>query len=364
MSTRISFIGIGYGVYVEVNLETAKLNAYNLMTGANAWETVLPNPNAYNSIGGYMSTLANGVLYLWGFGGDVWALSMTDGKILWQTSTTQLIGDPGSDTPYGVWPLWTFTVGTVADGKLYIPMGHEYSPPLFRGAQLLCLNTTNGNLIWSNLGFDVTNPPAITDGIMTTLNAYDNQIYAYGKGPSKVTVTANQATTVGAPVVINGFVTDTSPGTQQQAVAANFPDGLPCVSDASQSAWMEYVYMQQQIPTNITGVPITINVLDSNGNYRTIGTTASNANGMFTYTWKPDIGGDFTVTASFAGSESYFPSSADASFTVTEASTTQPSTPQSSGSASADLLVPIAIGFIAVIIAIAIVGALILRRRP
>ena len=58
---------------------------------------------------------------------------MADGKILWQTLTTVLHGDPGTDTPYSVSPLWTFTVGTIADGVLYIPEGHQYSPPLFRG---------------------------------------------------------------------------------------------------------------------------------------------------------------------------------------------------------------------------------------
>ena len=33
-------------------------------------------------------------------------------------------------------------------------------------------------------GLSTLQGPAISDGIMTTLNAYDNQIYAYGMGPS------------------------------------------------------------------------------------------------------------------------------------------------------------------------------------
>ena len=41
--------------------------------------------------------------------------------------------------------------------------------------------------------------------------------------------------------------------------------------------FMESVYMQQSMPPNITGVPVTLSVLDSNGNYREIGTTTSNA---------------------------------------------------------------------------------------
>ena len=72
---------------------------------------------------------------------------------------------------------------------------------------------------------------------MTILNAYDNQIYAYGMGPSKTTVTApDVGVTTATPVTITGTVMDISAGSQQNAVAANFPNGLPCVSDASMSS--------------------------------------------------------------------------------------------------------------------------------
>ena len=57
----------------------------------------------------------------------------------------------------------------------------------------------------------------------------------------------------------------------------NFPNGLPCVSDASMTQFMEAVYEQQPMPTNTTGVPVTLYVLDSNNNYRSIGTTTTNA---------------------------------------------------------------------------------------
>ena len=53
--------------------------------------------------------------------------------------------------------------------------------------------------------------------------------------------------------------------------AARFPDGVAAVSDASQTEWMEYVYMQQPKPINATGVPVTLSVMDANGNYRSIG---------------------------------------------------------------------------------------------
>ena len=150
---------------------------------------------------------------------------------------------------------------------LFVPEGHQYSPPLFNGASQLAINCTNGKLVWSILAFDVTSAPAISDGVMTTLNAYDNQIYAYGQGPSKTTVSAPQVgVTTTTPITMTGSVTDISAGASQQAVAANFPNGLPCVSDASMTQFMESVYMQQPEPHNVTGVPVTFSVIDANGN--------------------------------------------------------------------------------------------------
>ena len=112
-------------------------------------------------------------------------------------------------------------------------------------------------MVWSIDAFDVTSAPAIVDGVMVTLNAYDNQIYAYGKGPTAITVTApNIGVTTATPITITGTIIDISAGTKQEAPAANFPNGVPCVSDESQSEWMEYVYMQQPMPNNMTGVPV------------------------------------------------------------------------------------------------------------
>ena len=73
---------------------------------------------------------------------------------------------------------------------------------------------------------------------------------------------------------------------------------------------MEFVYQQQVCPNNITGVPVTISVLDSNNNFRTVGTTTSDGSGTYSLTWTPDIAGNYTVIANFAGSNSYYPSSA------------------------------------------------------
>ncbi len=105
---------------------------------------------------------------------------------------------------------------------------------------------------------------------------------AFGKGPSALTVTApDLAAASGQPVVIRGTITDISAGTKQDEQAARFPNGVPAMSDASMGDWMEYVYMQKPIPMSATGVPVSIDVLDSNGNFRNIGTATSDANGVF-----------------------------------------------------------------------------------
>jgi hypothetical protein len=254
---------------------------------------------------------------------------------------------------------------TVAGGKLYFGEGHEYSPPLFRGAREVALNATTGEPIWNVLLSAIESAVPVADGVLTTINAYDNQIYAFGMGPTKTTVNApNPVTTVGTPIVIQGTVTDISAGTKQDAVASNFPNGLPAVSDASQTQFMEAVYEQQQMPNNITGVPVTITVIDSNGNLRQIGQTTSDSFGTFSLTWNPDISGDYRVIATFAGSNSYYGSSASTTFHATEPHPT--TTPQPVAEQPPTAMY-IAAAAAAIIVAIAIVGVIVvmmLRKRP
>ena len=134
-----------------------------------------------------------------------------------------------------------------------------------------------------------------------------------------------------------------------------FPNGVPAVSDASMADWMDYVYEQKGFPSNCTGVPVTISVLDSNNNYRDIGTATSDASGYFSFQWTPDIPGKYNVVATFAGSESYWPSHAESSFGIDEA----PETPQAPETPVDNTSTYITYGVIAIIVAVAIVGAII-----
>lgn len=365
--SRVYTLPATNGVFGELNSATGEAYGYSMTTGLKVWGPLkLPDVNPYSSIGGYQYVSANGVCYVWGFGGEIYAINMVTGALIWSTSTNELVGDPGVNTPYGVWPLWTFNVGSVADGLLFVPVGHQYSPPLFRGAKQLAINTTDGTLVWSVMGFDVTTATAISDGVMTAFSSYDNRIYAYSKGSTQISVTApSVGVSTATPITIAGTIKDISAGSKQEDVAANFPNGLPCVSDNSMAGWMEYVYMQQPCPADVTGVLVDVSVLDSNGNFRSIGTTTSDGSGAFGLSWTPDIPGKYTVVASFAGSESYYPSSAEAFFTASEPAPTAAPVATSPPSMADQYLLPSVAGIIVTIIVVGIVLALLtLRKRP
>ena len=127
---------------------------------------------------------------------------------------------------------------------------------------------------------------------------------------------------------------------------------------------METVYQQQPTPTNITGVPIGLFVLDSNNNYRQIGTTTSDALGTFTYTWTPDIPGDFKVYAIFAGSNSYWPSSASAGFQASLPATHEPTATVAQLVDNTMTIMGIGVAIIVVIVIVGAVLAMMIRKRP
>ena len=130
-------------------------------------------------------------------------------------------------------------------------------------------------------------------------------------------------------------------------------------------AYMEYVYMQQPKPTNTTGVPVTLSVIDSNNNYRQIGTTTTNADGFYSFQWTPDITGKYTVHATFDGSESYWPSDTVNAFSVGEPEATPSPVPTQVQSAADLYLLPGIIGIVVAILVVGVVLALLVtRKRP
>jgi hypothetical protein len=352
---------VGGGVYTTFTFETQEFAGYSTVTGQKLWG---PTSLASNDVpwGYYVTSYesAYGNLYASDFGGYVHCIDLKTGAIEWKFWT----GTSGYETPYGVWPIVNFQA--VADGKVYVNGGHLYSPPLYRGGMVYCLNATSGDLLWSMPDFSITNgaASAIADGYFVLPNAYDNQLYTYGKGPSATEASIqNDVITLGSNVLVKGMVTDESAGTKTTDKVARFPSGVPAISDESMSAWMQYVYMQQPLPTNATGIEVIVEVLDPNSNYYEVGRTTSDATGFFKLSFAPEVPGDYTVITRFAGSDSYYSSFAETAVNVQEATSAATPQPTQAPQSMADLyFMPVSIGLFIAIAAV-IVLMILFRKR-
>jgi len=361
-------------VFVEDYRETQQYVGYSLDTGAKLWgpTTAQSYLDYYGSpaSGSLANAFAYGKMYSSAYAGIVYCYDTKTGNILWtygnggEGNST----NSGLETPFSHYPTFVNAIGS---GIVYtVTTEHTPETPLFKGGLARAINATTGAEIWTiseyTGEFEVFSY-AMADGYNTWFNGYDNQIYVVGRGPSATTVQAPLTSVdVGTTVVIQGTVTDISTGTKQTEQAADFPNGVPVASDASMSDWMGYVYQQQPCPTNFTGVPVTINVLDSNNNFRSIGTATTDASGSFSLAWAPDIPGNFTVYANFAGTNGYWPSNGETHIYASAAAPTAAptATPQSNLATTVDLMTYMAVVAIAIIIAIAIATVFILRKRP
>jgi outer membrane protein assembly factor BamB len=353
---------------VTEDKETDVLTGFSLADGSQLWQTqslIVEWDTVRRD-----TLTAYGNLYVAGYDGIAYCYNDKNGNLLWtygnggEGNSTYA----GLETPYGHWPIF---IDVIADGNVYIG-STEHSPnnPWYKNGEYRCINATTGAEIWTMTGWGtgmyVGQYDIVADGYFLYLNQYDDQIYSVGKGPSQTTVQAGPSvTTLGSSVLVQGFVTDISDGTKQSQQAARFPNGVPAVSDASQGTWMEYVYMQKPRPTNVTGVPVSISVVDANGNYRTIGNVTSDSNGFYSLNWKPDIAGKYTVYAAFTGSESYWPSNAETAFAVDQPTATTPATTVQ----PVDLqptqmyIVGIGIALIIIVVAIGVVTIAAVRKK-
>jgi hypothetical protein len=123
------------------------------------------------------------------------------------------------------------------------------------------------------------------------------------------------------------------------------------------------VYQQQVLPADITGVPVTISVLDSNGNTYEIGSAMSDSSGMFSFTWTPIISGDYKVIATFDGSNSYYGSCAETSFYASEVPQPTPEPTPEPASAADLYFLPMSITTIIAIIIVAVLVILLFRKK-
>ena len=306
------------GVFTEGYQQTMQWVGYSMATGQKLW-----GPTASQTSFDYYGTpafpyvqgcAAYGRLYSSGLGGILYCYDLTNGHIIFTYGN----GGAGNSTnagfqsAYGVYPTF---INAIGNGVVYlVTTEHTINTPLYKGSLSRAVNATSGAEIWtvsSFVGEFGTTSFAMADGFATWYNTYDCQVYVVGRGPSKTTVQAPLTEiTLGSSLMIQGMVTDISTGTTQTQQAADFPNGVPLASDASMKDWMGYVYQQKPCPTTATGVPVHLTALDPNGNIEDLGTVTSDLTGLYHVAFAPPVPGQYVITATFAGTNAYWPSQA------------------------------------------------------
>ncbi len=358
-------------VFVENWRETIQFVGYDLDSGNKIWGPTDPQaPLDYygsQSSGSIATAFAYGNLYSSAYAGILYCYNTTNGNLEFTYGNG---GVPGNDTNSGFevpGPYPTF-INAIGNGVVYLVTSeHTIETPLYKGARTRAVNATTGEEIWtlnSYVGEFFDTSFAMADGYAVWFNGLDNRIYSVGRGPSATTVSApNLGAAFGQPVVISGTVMDIATGTKQTEQAGRFPNGVAAVSDESMYDWMGYVYQQKPFPSDCMGVPVKIDVMDSNNNYRTIGTAMSDASGVFSLTWVPDIPGNFTVVATFEGTNGYWPSFAETSFAVMEPPEATPPPTPPPASMTDTYVAGFGIALLIILVAGIVVIVIMLRRR-
>jgi hypothetical protein len=346
--------GLLYGTNNFVTYESIEgtYRCYSILTGALLWTVTNAGTLPWYTQSYNHANDANN-MYINSIDGTIIAIDLTDGHKVWQSKpipTTEMIFNnlPAYQTPI------------VAGGFVYQYLGYATSyqiNPLPRGAVTACFNATTGETVWTLNGGN--NPVAAFNGYLFTSGIFSGMKYCIGKGQTSTSVTVPNNFNAGTTVQIQGNVLDQSPAQ---------PD-TPAVSEASMSEWMDYLHMQNATllnsPPSPLGVQVTLTAIDPNNNCVTIGTTTTDSAGNYLYDWTPTITGDYRITTSFAGSKSYWPSSSETSTVVTEAHATPAPTTDTSTSVADMYFVPAIAGlFVLIIIVLALVVLLMLRKRP
>jgi hypothetical protein len=342
--------------------ETMQWRGVDMLTGTDIWgPTPIETPawNFYTGTTGLTSPIGMGYghLYVAGYGGVLRAYDLKTGHIDFTFGNDA--NDPNNstitaETAYGDYPT---QVGAIAGGKVYlVEEEHSLNAPAYHGAKTRCVDAHTGKLLWDIYGLCSWQEIAAADGYLTWFNMNDQQLYVMGPGPSATTVTASSMGTLGSGVLISGTVTD-------QTANPNLK-GTPAISDADQGVWMEYMIQHNvEKPTHISGVPVSIDATDPNHNSIHIADVTSDQNGVFSYLYTPEVTGAYQITATFAGTQSYGPSSAGTAFGVTAAAPTPAPTEPPAQSTADMYFVPAIAGLFVLIIVVAIVLALLMLRK-
>jgi hypothetical protein len=343
------------GVFLFESREKRERWAYSLETMEVLWHSDPETPwNFY----GMSEDIYEGKLITWGYGGEMLAYNITTGNIVWNYTSKTV----GLESWYGNTPI---SGAVFCDGKIYI-FSTEHSPsmPYRRDAQIRCVDADTGEELWAITHWAIR--ISISDGYLVALNYFDNSIYCYGIGPSATTVTADsKVSTYGDTVLVEGTVTDQSPGGRRDSSGNVLMPlkGTPAIADEYMQEWMEYMFADRPMPEDATGVNVTISILDPNNNYFEIATVTSDNTGKFGYSFTPEVPGDYKIIASFAGSKSYGPSFATTYITVDEAPQATPPPTAPPEPMTDTYVLGIGAGAIIAIVAVGLVIMLMLRKR-
>ncbi len=355
---------------LAVRFDNGYWYGYDLATGKQLWQSTLTSW-PWGAFGTYGVASYGGMIISEQYDA-IAALNWTTGQTVWTYTAKTPIAYETPYTSNGTGDYSWMSHCIIANGILYT-VNAEHSPnqPVTVGWKLWALNATDGQPIWSILfgepgvgdGSRIFQG-AIADGYLMMSNAYDGILYTFGMGQSATTVSAPQTEiNQGQSVLVTGTVLDQSPA----------QPGTPAVSASSMETQMEYLHMQNPIGgtfgnETITGVPVTLTAIGSDGTVYNIATTTTNGYyGTFSYPWTPPKPDTYTITASYAGDGSYGSSQAATGLLVGQAQATATPAPTSGSSdlaTSSELMTAMTVGVIAIIIAIAIVGILLLRKRP
>ena len=350
---------IANGIYTEHNKEVGTYWAFDIHTGAQLWVTE-PDPNAWNIF--TRQGIGDGNVFMMAGVASGRAYDANTGDLKWE-----FFAPPsGLESVTPTYPFEGMYNCLVGGGLTFLAVSDSHGDQLFRGAKMYAVNMTTGVEEWNIDGFygeAHAGGHAIADGYLVAHNMYDNQVYIIGKGRSATTISGpTTVQPVGSGILLQGTVTDQSPGQTSLGIPAA---GTPAISDDSMTQWTSYLYMQKQKPSNATGVPVSIDAIDPNGNYIHLGDVTSDSQGQ--YSLKVDSNtlaagaGTYKVIASFTGSKSYYSSSAQTAISLTDAAPTASPVPVAS-------LPPtemyFAISTVAIIVAIAIATIVIVRKRP
>jgi hypothetical protein len=349
------------GIMTYWSKETRQTVAFSTETGKQIWGPT--ESQNYLDYLGHRTYVAYGRFFSQGMSGILYCYNATTGDLLWTYA---------ADDPYNqvLWAnQWHIRPIFFADGKIYMGTT-EHSPvnPLTRGGPFVCVDCETGEEVFRADGLfrqnDWGGRAIIGDSIIATMDSYDQQVYAIGKGPSATTVEIeNDVVSYGDIALVKGMVTDVSPGTKEYALTARFPNGVPAVADENMSEWMLYVYKQFERPTDVAGVEVVVEVLDPNGNFYEVGRTTSDASGKYSVDFTPAVPGKYTVIVTFAGSNGYYSSWGETDMMVKEAQTPTAAPTPTPAPMTDTIVTGFGIGMIIAIVAIGLLIILMLRKR-